>query len=160
MGLSEKVKVKKISNHQSIFLLESVFKDEILIDFRDELKFLGRPTRESLQISFDKHVDGTPNNVAFLNHECEPTSYFDAQELCIKSMRDLDEGAEITVNYLATEYDMSNKFECDCGAENCYTVINGFKYLSDQERARIKHLAAYLEHSLGVNSVGGIKERV
>lgn len=49
---------------------------------------------------------------------------------------------EITFSYLTTEYDMNGKFECKCGSPMCHKSLQGFKYLSPENKAKLKYRVA------------------
>jgi hypothetical protein len=73
----------------------------------------------------------------FMNHSCVPNTYFSASrqtahESCFEYdaivNRDIHAGDEITCNYLLFEYELDGRaFDCECGAENCFRSIRGFK---------------------------------
>lgn len=67
------------------------------------------------------------------NHSCNPTTRLDLSQAIFEALRDIQEGEEITWNYLTTEYDLSQDqadFDCFCNSKNCVGKICGFKYLS------------------------------
>ena len=44
-----------------------------------------------------------------------------------------------------TEDEVSDPFKCDCGSPCCYGVVNGYKYLSADARARLEgEISPYL----------------
>ena len=56
-----------------------------------------------------------------LNHSCAPNSYLEGRWLF--ASRDIIEGEEILIDYLATEKEISEHFQCNCGAKNCRSSI-------------------------------------
>jgi len=134
MALSKKIVISKRKSNggKGLFATNPIFKNEILITFPTKKRFKV-PDRNSFQITRDKHIEGTADDIAYLNHSCSPISYFDVNDLCVKALRDILEGEEITCNYLATEYNMSDKFICNCGSPVCFGEIKGYKYLNEKE---------------------------
>ena len=55
---------------------------------------------------------------------------------------------EITFNYLTSEWDMAEAFECRCGAERCLGNIRGFKHLTPAEQAGLEPLLTPFLRSL------------
>ncbi len=131
-----RVRVIERQGRKGIFATAGIAAGEILIDLRGE-RLLRAPNRESLQVGASSHVVGRRETVGCLNHACEPTARLDAGGGSIVALRDVAPGQEITVNYLATEYDMHENFLCDCESPECFGVIRGFRYLSDDERVRL-----------------------
>lgn len=88
----------------------------------------------------------------YLNHSCDPNTIVNVPRSNFTAIKDIPPGKEITWNYLTTEYDLSKDgedFLCQCGAENCIGVIEGFKYLTeDQKRELRPYLSTYLRVKL------------
>jgi hypothetical protein len=127
-----------------LFATEDIAPGEILIDLNGE-ELLAAPTRESLQVGEAQHAVGRDETVAYLNHACEPSAFLDCASLCVTALSPLTAGREITLNYLATELEMSNPFVCHCGSLQCFEKIRGFKYLSLEQRLGLRPiLAPYL----------------
>jgi hypothetical protein len=116
--------------------------------FRVEGKETQTPTRFSIQIGKDLHVDQGParnasDNVAryfwrYMNHDCDPsTSIRDRQ--CV-ALRDIAPGEAVTFDYNTTEYDMAEPFACRCGSANCAGVVRGARHLTDEQKAKMGSL--------------------
>ena len=133
MALSQKVIVSTGKDSQKgLFTAADVARGEILLTYDGPL--LRHPTRLSIQIDDNTHVEGTDDSNAFLNHSCEPNAYVDWEALCLRAMRDIASGEEITCNYHTTDYELHSVFQCTCGSQRCKGVIRGFKYLSVAEQ--------------------------
>ena len=52
-----------------------------------------------------------------LNHSCSPNAGFRGRWLI--ASREIKPGEEITINYIATEPNISHHFHCDCMSKNC-----------------------------------------
>lgn len=116
-------------------------------------------TRYSIQLGHNRHfnlppgADGQIDNPAFfwtyLNHSCRPNGYIDTSDLTFRTLRKIKRGEECTFNYLTTEYDMAVPFVCQCGAANCFGLIQGYKHLSAEQRKELAYLPAIHPASRG-----------
>ena len=138
MFISKKLEVRDTEKGRSLFAVENIEIDEILIKFKG--KILDHPTKTSLQINEGRHLEGTGKIDDFLNHSCNPNGYVNFDDMTFRSLRDIREGDEVTFNYLTTEWDMANKFECHCGSKNCFKHIKGFKYLTLEQKKSLEPL--------------------
>ncbi|ETI52675.1 Histone-lysine N-methyltransferase ASHH3 [Phytophthora nicotianae] len=95
-----------------------------------------KPTRFTVQITPDKHMDFT-GGLEFVNHSCSPNTRIDMAENEAKvsfiAIKPIKEGEHLTFDYSTSEWDMDEKFDCRCGAPNCRGHIGGAKYLNDDE---------------------------
>jgi SET domain-containing protein len=139
--LNSKIRVIDHKGRKGLFARAVIRAGETLIDLCGE-KLLSAPTRESLQVSAHTHVVGRVGTVGCLNHACEPNARLATEGDSIIALYDIAAGEEITVNYLATEYDMHEDFLCECGSPVCFGRIHGFRHLSDRERLRLLPLLA------------------
>lgn len=149
MYVSNKVEVRNIKKGKSLFALGSFVKDEVILEF--EKNFLEQARRDTLCIDTNKHqYSKKPEAVEnFLNHSCNPNGYINFDDLTFRAFRFIKKGEELTFNYLTTEWDMANKFKCDCGSKNCYGEIKGFKYLTVNQQKELKHfLSPFLKKKL------------
>ena len=97
------------------------------------------PTRYSIQISADRHVhpDGPETPWKFLNHACRPNLALDPESRHFVALEVVKPGTQLTFNYLTTEWEMAEAFECECGDEKCFGIIAGFSRLDESSRERI-----------------------
>lgn len=147
MFVSNKIEVGKTIKGGSLFAKSPIKKEEILINF--EGKIISEPSRTTLQIDEDKFLEGSGEVAEYLNHSCEPNCYIDFSDLSLRALRDIKQGEELTFNYLTTEYDMAEKFQCRCGSKNCLFEIRGFKYLTLMEKKElVPWLSPYLKRKL------------
>ncbi len=140
MYVLNKIEVRDTKKGKSIFAIDEIKKEEIIFEF--EKNFLDYPTKTSMQIDETKHQECTnPEAVEnFLNHSCEPNGYIDFQNLTYRALRPIKKGEELTYNYLITELELANKFNCKCGSQKCYGKIKGFKYLTLEQKRELKPL--------------------
>ena len=57
-------------------------------------------------------------------------------DLIFKAKEKIEPGEKLTFNYLTTEWELSNKFKCECNSKNCYGKIKGFKHLSNTQKKK------------------------
>ncbi len=137
MALADGVVVQTRTDGQyGLFVRRPIRQDEILITYDGPL--LNHPTRHSIQIDENSHIEGTPESNAYLNHSCAPNTYVDWKGVFLRALRDIEPGKELTCNYLTTDWELHEKFVCTCGAPNCYGELKGFKYLSPEQQRRLE----------------------
>jgi hypothetical protein len=99
------------------------------------------PDRFSIQLGASLHVapppeperSANPGRYAwrFLNHSCAPNAAVVGRTLVARCA--IRAGAEVTLGYRTTEFEMAEPFRCRCGRCDG-AVIRGFGALSDAER--------------------------
>ena len=99
---------------------------------------LNHPTRLSIQIDNDKHIEGTDDSNAFLNHSCDANAYVDWKALCLCAKRRIARGEEITCNYFTTDYELHEAFRCTCDSPECKGEIKGFRHLTAEEQLKLE----------------------
>src|ERR1051326_686974 len=145
---SAKLEVVLANGRKGLFAVGPIDKGEILIDLKGE-RTLSSPTKRSLQIGEGKHAFGSEETVGYLNHSCDPNVFLDFSCLCVRALKDIRAGDEVTINYAATEYEMHDSFPCDCGSPACPNTIKGFKFLTREQQLKLKpYLAPYLLRKL------------
>ncbi|MCX5768312.1 MAG: SET domain-containing protein [Gemmatimonadetes bacterium] len=106
------------------------------------------PTRHSVQIGTDMHVD-TPDGCSdiemldqyfwrYTNHHCEPNTVLRGQSLV--AVCDIDPLEDVTFNYNTTEVAMATPFDCHCGAVHCAGSIRGASALTPTDAERLAPL--------------------
>ena len=128
------IAIRAIAANQRLFHIEG-----------DETR---HPTRHSLQIGRDRHLDLAPGRTTeelldyffwrYLNHHCEPNSMI--RECEVITLRAIEPWENVTFNYNTTEYDMAEPFDCNCGSPVCARVVRGALHMSDAEYERLRPL--------------------
>jgi hypothetical protein len=137
MSLADGVAIRQGAlNGRGLFVLRLVRQDEILIIYDGPI--LDHPTRYSIQIDENLHIDGTPESNAYLNHSCVPNTFVDWKGMFLRALRDIAAGEELTCNYLTTDWELHETFTCSFGAPTCHGEIKGFKYLSLQQQRELQ----------------------
>jgi SET domain-containing protein len=68
----------------------------------------------------DENVEPS-GDLRYLNNSCEANSEFRGRSLFARRAIAPDE--EVTIDYLATEEEISSPFLCHCGSANCRKVV-------------------------------------
>ena len=145
------IKVIEKANHHTVYSTKKISKGENIIELEGIPQSF--PSKYSLQIAEKKHLvpfsDSSEDERSFwrfLNHSCQPNSYFDLDKMTLIALREIHAGQEITYNYCTTEYDMASPFKCVCGSDVCYGEIKGFRYLPKaKQQELVGTLAPYLK---------------
>ena len=84
----------------------------------------------SVQASRDLHIE-LNCDLLYTNHSCRPSVVFDMERWEVRvGEKGLKEGDELTFFYPSTEWEMSQPFDCQCGARECRGKITGAKDMS------------------------------
>jgi hypothetical protein len=104
-----------------------------------------RPSRHSVQIDVDRHLEKPPQVIGvaeldmcpwrFLEHSCDPNAAFRGRQLI--ALRRIEPYEAVTFDYLTQEYDMASPFGCSCGSPHCIGEVRGFRHLSPAHRERL-----------------------
>lgn len=100
-----------------------------------------RPSRYTLQVSGDVHVDPAGRLWGFVNHSCEPNCRIDFAHWRLVAARPVAAGEELGFHYLTTEWDLASPFVCRCGAGTCLGRITGLRHLRPEQ---VRHLRSLL----------------
>jgi hypothetical protein len=84
-----------------------------------------RPWRHSIQIAADAHAEPLPAFLRYLNHSCDPNLFVDVRAGEVVTLRQIEEGEELTFFYPSTEWHMEAPFPCECGSPHCLREIRG-----------------------------------
>lgn len=120
--------------------------------FRLEGETMARPSRYSLQIGEELHLDLGPGHSSgeilerffwrFMNHSCDPTVEIRGPEVIAR--KDIGPTEAVTYNYNTTEWEMAEPFVCQCGSPRCLQRIRGFKHLTPAQRAELPAISPHL----------------
>jgi len=132
------VEFRKIrEDHAGLFTTHYIAKGDIAHTLRGPI--LSEPTRYSVQVGDGQHAD-IDGLIEFTNHSCTPSTYLDLSQdgaPRLRATRDIELGGEVTIDYCGSEEDMSCPFTCECGADECYGLVRGYKHLTLAQRAAI-----------------------
>ena len=123
---------------QGVVAREEIEPGEVLIALAHV--FTAEPSRYTIQLEEGLHQAGTGEIDDFLNHACEPSVRLDAERRCFVAARRIAPGEELTFNYLSSEWDMAEPFECRCGSRRCLRKIRGFRHLTPEQQRELDAL--------------------
>ena len=140
----EFVSVVDHSSHRALYS-RSLFKKGAVILYAMGVT-VKQTNKYSIQLDLDLHLEPTHKSYdfaeadshlwPFLNHSVNPNTRFIGRELL--ATRDIASGEELTFNYNANEWDMSEPFTCiESGS-----LVRGYRYLSQNEREQLRTITA------------------
>lgn len=131
-----------------VFLREDVERDQELLPFHRcppgirDARSIPRAQGEFLRSASDLHC--------LMRHRCVPNTYVDWDCLALRALRAMSTGEELTMNFQTIYEVVAMPFDCDCGDEQCYGEVRGFRYLTlDQKMDLEPYLSPYLRRLLG-----------
>lgn len=149
--LGPRIQVRRGSGRAGVFAIRRIPAGAEILSLEGEL--VSTPTRYSVQLGEHQHLREPTNGPTpspdtpwcFLNHACAPNARVDAAARRLVALRDIRRGEEVTFDYLTTEWEMAEPFECGCGAEHCRGRIGGFSLLAaEQQRELLASVAPHV----------------
>jgi SET domain len=135
------------STHQRSLHAATAFKPGQVIT-----KFLAGVTQSyatylTIQTGIDKHITLQPDCLQYINHSCNPTTFFDTAAMELICIKPIDAGDELSFFYPGTEWEMSRPFVCNCQSKDCLQLINGAAHL-DKSTAEKYRLTDFIKRQL------------
>lgn len=135
-------------NYWGLFAEKNFAKGEIIIAINGIIT--NRPTKYSIQTDKNKHIDVLQARWPipaqyfwiFINHSCDPNGYINSHDLTFCSLRHVEKGEQLFFNYNTTEWMLADPFKCECNSRQCSGEINGYNFLSTEERKSIVSITA------------------
>lgn len=118
------------NGHHLIIALRDFPIDSILHVFSAK-EYIQNPSYLSVQVDEDKHIHLSPEFLQYINHSCEPNTFFDTKRGEIIAIRNINENEEISFFYPSTEWSMTQPFECFCNSSCCLGKIHGASHLDN-----------------------------
>jgi hypothetical protein len=134
------------SGHHSLRALKPLAPNAVLHIFGVR-EYVQRPTYLSVQVADDKHIHLAPEFLQYINHSCEPNTFFDTAKGEVVALRQIAPNEEITFFYPSTEWSMTQPFTCFCGTRSCLSQIQGAAYLK-RVALRQYRFAEHIQHKL------------
>ncbi|MBL7731204.1 MAG: SET domain-containing protein-lysine N-methyltransferase [Chitinophagaceae bacterium] len=123
---------QKISNGQNaLFALRSFQPGEVIATFSAGT-ISAEPTYLTVQLGIGKHITLQPEFLQYINHSCDPNVFFNTTTMELVALKPLLPEEELTFFYPSTEWEMTQSFQCYCGAACCLGDIKGAAYLSKE----------------------------
>jgi uncharacterized protein len=84
------------------------------------------------------------DNILCLNHSCDPNVGVRGQ-ITFVAMRDVEVGAELTIDYAMIDGDPAERMECSCGSASCRKLITGDDWrLPELQRRYAGYFSRYI----------------
>jgi SET domain-containing protein len=138
------IEVRDNDGFKGVFAQEAIMQDSVIFYLKGAITT--QPTKYTIQLGHRRHlnfpairkVDDDLNYCwQYLNHSCEPNGYLNVDELTVRALRDIAPREEITFNYLTTESEMAEPFNCICGSADCFGFIQGRNFLTRSQAERL-----------------------
>lgn len=126
---------------------ENIPKNKVIARIKGELKFkVNKNKKDALSnpdwVGVKKDIWIDPEKpYKFLNHSCSPSAGI--RGLTIISIRAIQEGEEITIDYSTIEGDKRWTMLCKCKEKKCRGVIRSIEYLTPDQFNQIPYIPAY-----------------
>ena len=134
--VSAKVEVQPHDGGQALKAVAAIAGGERLIALAHV--FVDLPSKYTIQIDEHLHQAGTGEADDFMNHACDPNAAIDFEALEVIALRPIAAGDLITFDYNICEWDIRAPFSCVCGSPRCLGEVRGFRYLTQEQRARLE----------------------
>jgi hypothetical protein len=83
----------------------------------------------------------SPRPDDFLNHSCQPNLGFLRGDLVLWSLREIEAGEELLIDYSTTINEPGWQIPCECGAATCRKAVRSFCDLDEHEQAALRPIA-------------------
>jgi len=117
-----------LGGHRLLRATHPFAKDAVLHPFSAR-EYVPVATYLSVQVDDGRHIHLSPEFLQYINHSCDPNTFFDVKKGEIVCLRDIAAGEEITFFYPSTEWSMAQPFDCFCQTGRCLGKIQGAAYL-------------------------------
>ena len=139
------------NGHHSLRALKHLPLNSVLHTFSAR-EYVERPTYLSVQVADDRHIHLAPEFLQYINHSCEPNTFFDTKNGEVVALRDITPNEEISFFYPSTEWSMTQPFACFCGTNSCLGQIQGAVHLPKQTLTKYRfagHIQLQLQRVFG-----------
>jgi hypothetical protein len=112
-------------------------------------------TDHYMQVGADRYIGPSGGPDDFLNHSCDPNAAVVrvGKVFYYRALRDIEVGAECTLDYSLTMDEDEWEMDCRCGSPSCRGRVRDFKYLPVPVREKYERLGvvpAYIRWSVRV----------
>lgn len=140
------VYVNPLTEHHSLIATRPFAAGSVICSFSGE-KVYSKPNRFTLQTGDGAHIRLLPDFLQYVNHSCNPNSFFDTDSFQLIALRDVEVGEELTFFYPSTEWSMAEPFQCICGETRCLGTIEGAAQMNRTVLAQYR-LTTFIQHKL------------
>ena len=138
------IEVRDQGGFKGVYAKQAIKQDSIIFHLKGNIS--SRPSKYTIQLGSNQHLNFPANRGRnddvdyywqYLNHCCDPNGYMKTRERTFRALRDIAQGEEISFNYLTTESEMAEPFNCCCGSVNCFGFIKGRNFLTHEQAERL-----------------------
>ena len=122
------IKQKQDTDQQLLSSKKTFKQNEVIHSFSKSI--VGNEiTYLTVQISENEHIQLKPEFLQYINHSCDPNTFFDVDSMNLIALKDIQENEELTFFYPSTEWKMVQPFQCFCQTEKCLGKIQGASFI-------------------------------
>lgn len=125
------IRIDPVTGARSLWAMKDFSADEFIVKFIAKNVY-STPSRMTVQISDDMHIELLPECLECANNSCDPNCFFDTTSMELVTIKPIRKGEEMTFFYPSAEWDMDAPFQCNCGSEHCVGLIRGARYLDQK----------------------------
>jgi hypothetical protein len=138
------IEVREKDGSKGIFAKDDIMAGSVIFHLRGTVSI--QPTKYTIELGRDRHLnlptirkkkDELEYCWQYLNHSCEPSGYLNVVDLTFRALGNIAAGEELTFNYLTTESEMAEPFNCVCGSPNCFGFIRGRNFLTQEQADKL-----------------------
>ena len=145
------VYINPLTGHHSLIATQTFPEGSTICAFSAE-KVYSRPSRYTVQTGESAHIKLLPDFLQYINHSCNPNSFFDTDSFQLIALREIEAGEEFTFFYPSTEWNMAEPFQCFCGESNCLGKIQGASQMKPEVLASYR-LTTFIRQKLNPTSL-------
>jgi hypothetical protein len=119
-----------------LFVRDSVARDQILFTLHRGLN--AKPDVRSLPMDHGISPHSPSDMHCLIHHACLASAYIDWSGLCLRILRAVTPGDEVTLNFLTIYDEVPHPIVCRCGFSECFGEIRGFRYLTLDEKLKLE----------------------
>lgn len=113
-----------INNQQALYTNATIKQHSIVFDL-SKLPVVNTNSRYAITLEPGSYIDTTGDDCRLINHSCEPNMSFNVPKKQFLAVRDICDNEILTFDYLTTEVEMTEPFQCRCSSSKCRGYISG-----------------------------------
>lgn len=113
-----------LKDQLAVFASEDIAKNIVVFDL-SKLPTMNVNTRFAITLKKGEYIDTTESDGKLVNHSCDPNLSFNIASRKFITLKNIKKNDMFTFDYLTTEPEMVEPFNCICGSSKCTGFING-----------------------------------
>lgn len=97
-----------------------------------------QPSYLTVQTGDDRHITLNPSFLQYVNHSCQPNTFFDTMAMQFVCIAPIGPGDQFTFFYPSTEWEMAQPFSCQCGTPVCIGQVAGASQIAREVLGRYR----------------------